>query len=112
MNPNLWVRSLGSELDWGFVAEANPGCYLDAVVVSVTSRNSLADPLIDHIRLAIPTNAQRRGPVACVYGAGTYTRISADWDSCFLTATYSLSISAEKKPVRAPLTVLIRPSSS
>jgi choline dehydrogenase len=24
MNPNLWVRSLGSELDWGFVAEANP----------------------------------------------------------------------------------------
>lgn len=24
MNPNLWVKSLGSELDWGFVAEANP----------------------------------------------------------------------------------------
>lgn len=24
MNPNLWVRCLGSELDWSFVAEPNP----------------------------------------------------------------------------------------
>jgi len=24
MDPNLWVRALGSELDWGFVAEPNP----------------------------------------------------------------------------------------
>jgi choline dehydrogenase len=24
MNPNLWVRTLGSQLDWGFVAEPNP----------------------------------------------------------------------------------------
>src|SRR5215472_14406586 len=24
MNPNLWVRALGSELDWGFVAQPNP----------------------------------------------------------------------------------------
>src|SRR5215475_1346440 len=23
-NPNLWTRTLGTELDWGFVAEANP----------------------------------------------------------------------------------------
>ena len=23
-NPNFWVRTLGSELDWGFVAERNP----------------------------------------------------------------------------------------
>jgi choline dehydrogenase len=24
MDPNLWVRALGSELDWGFIAEPNP----------------------------------------------------------------------------------------
>ena len=24
MNPNFWVRTLGSELDWGFVAQPNP----------------------------------------------------------------------------------------
>ncbi len=24
MDPNLWVRALGSELDWGFVAQPNP----------------------------------------------------------------------------------------
>ena len=24
MNPNDWVRTLGGELDWGFVAETNP----------------------------------------------------------------------------------------
>ena len=24
MNPNHWVRTLGSELDWGFIAEPNP----------------------------------------------------------------------------------------
>jgi choline dehydrogenase len=24
MNPNFWVKTLGSELDWGFIAEPNP----------------------------------------------------------------------------------------
>ena len=24
MDPNLWVKALGSELDWGFVAQPNP----------------------------------------------------------------------------------------
>src|SRR5260370_39981392 len=50
---------------------------------------------------------------AFVYGVGLYTRISTACDPCFLTATYNLSSSTEKNPVRTPLTrLLLRTPSS
>ena len=35
MDPKLWVKALGSELDWGFVAEPNPNLNGRAIPYSM-----------------------------------------------------------------------------
>jgi choline dehydrogenase len=63
MNPNFWVRTLGSDLDWGFIAEPNP--HLNGRAIPYSMGKVLGGGSSINVGTWVARSPSRLGRVRC-----------------------------------------------